>query len=50
MAFSAGDHVPSFTARRDDGQTFQFNQGGWTVLYFFPKTATTHCQLQARQY
>lgn len=50
MAFSTGDHVPSFTARRDDGQAFQFNPGKWTVLYFFPKTATTHCQLQARQY
>ncbi|MGM9319427.1 peroxiredoxin [Deinococcus aquaticus] len=50
MSLSTGDHVPSFTARRDDDQTFHFMPGQWTVLYFFPKTATTHCQLQARQY
>ncbi|OWL95454.1 hypothetical protein CBQ26_11885 [Deinococcus indicus] len=50
MALSTGDHVPPFTARQDDNQTFHFTPGQWTVLFFFPKTATTHCQLQARQY
>ncbi|MFW8628130.1 peroxiredoxin [Deinococcus sp. ME38] len=50
MALSTGDHVPPFTVRQDDNQTFHFTPGQWTVLFFFPKTATTHCQLQARQY
>lgn len=50
MALSTGDRVPPFTARQDNDQTFQFMPGQWTVLFFFPKTATTHCQLQARLY
>lgn len=50
MTLSPGDTVPPFTALQDSGATYQLAPGRWRVLFFFPKTATTHCQLQARRY
>lgn len=37
-------------ARQDNGKPYSPQPGRWRVLFFFPKTATTHCQLQARRY
>ena len=50
MPLSTSDLVPPFESTRDNGQPFRFEPGRWTALFFFPKTSTTHCQLQARQY
>ncbi|MFC4636719.1 peroxiredoxin [Deinococcus hohokamensis] len=50
MALHEGDRVPPFTATQDNGQPYVPQSGRWQVLFFFPKAATTHCQLQARRY
>ena len=50
MNLQTGDTVPTFTAIQDSGVAYQPTSGRWRVLFFFPKTATTHCQLQARRY
>ena len=50
MPLTTGDTVPALTAAQDNGRPYQPASGRWRVLFFFPKTATTHCQLQARQY
>lgn len=50
MALQTGDLVPSFPILQDNGQPYVPQPGRWRVLFFFPKTATTHCQLQARRY
>ncbi len=33
------------TAVQDTGRPYELTPGRWRVLFFFPKTATTHCQL-----
>lgn len=50
MSLSIGDRVPEVTAVQDTGRPYELTPGRWRVLFFFPKTATTHCQLQARRY
>ncbi|GGK91109.1 peroxiredoxin [Deinococcus radiotolerans] len=50
MALSTGDILPEFVAVQDNGRPYEPTPGRWRVLFFFPKTVTTHCQLQARQY
>ncbi|PTA69866.1 peroxiredoxin [Deinococcus arcticus] len=50
MPLHTGDRVPDFTAQQDSGRPYAPAPGRWRVLFFFPKTATTHCQLQARRY
>ncbi|WP_221090748.1 peroxiredoxin [Deinococcus aquaedulcis] len=50
MSLSIGDRVPELTAVQDNGRPYTATPGRWRVLFFFPKTATTHCQLQARRY
>ena len=50
MSLSIGDHVPELTATQDNGRPYTIDAGRWQVLFFFPKTATIHCQLQARRY
>lgn len=50
MTLTVGDAVPEFTAVQDNGRPFDQRVGQWRVLFFFPKTSTTHCQLQARRY
>ncbi|PNY79462.1 peroxiredoxin [Deinococcus koreensis] len=50
MALETGDLVPSFSVPQDNGRPYVPQPGRWRVLFFFPKTATTHCQLQARRY
>ncbi len=44
-----GDPAPLFTARTQDGGTFDLAQrkGQWTVLYFYPKSGTPGCTKQA---
>ncbi|GAA0505078.1 hypothetical protein GCM10008937_11100 [Deinococcus depolymerans] len=42
--------MPEFTAVQEDGSPYLPAARRWRVLFFFPKTATTHCQLQARRY
>lgn len=44
-----GDTAPTFTAKNQDGQTFDLNtrKGHWTVLYFYPKAGTPGCTKQA---
>lgn len=45
----AGDPAPLFTAKTQDGATFDLGQrkGQWTVLYFYPKAGTPGCTKQA---
>ncbi|MBZ9753128.1 peroxiredoxin [Deinococcus sp. HMF7604] len=50
MSLTVGDYLPRLTAEQDTGLAYAPAQGRWRVLFFFPKTATTHCQLQARRY
>ena len=50
MTLSTGDHIPFLEATQDNGRAYVPTPGRWRVLFFFPKTATSHCQLQARQY
>ncbi|WP_412026990.1 peroxiredoxin [Deinococcus yunweiensis] len=50
MTLHTGDTVPAFTALQDSGSAYQPVPGRWRALFFFPKTATTHCQMQARRY
>lgn len=50
MPLSVGDRVPDFITVQDNDQPYAPSTGRWRVLFFFPKTATTHCQLQARRY
>lgn len=50
MALHEGDRIPPFTATLDNGRPYAPQPGRWRVLFFFPKAATTHCQLQARRY
>lgn len=44
-----GDPAPPFTARTQDGGTFDLAQrrGQWTVLYFYPRAGTPGCTRQA---
>ena len=44
-----GDPAPVFTAKTQDGGTFDLaqRQGQWTVLYFYPKAGTPGCTKQA---
>jgi peroxiredoxin Q/BCP len=44
-----GDPAPPFTAKTQDGSTFDLSQrkGQWTVLYFYPKAGTPGCTKQA---
>ncbi|GGL05258.1 peroxiredoxin [Deinococcus radiotolerans] len=50
MPLSTGDQIPTLTAPQDNGRPYEPTPGRWRVLFFFPKTSTSHCQLQARQY
>jgi peroxiredoxin Q/BCP len=50
MVLLPGNTVPTFSAVMDDGQPYTPRAGRWQVVFFFPKAATTHCQLQARRY
>ncbi|WP_027481614.1 peroxiredoxin [Deinococcus pimensis] len=52
MVPSVGDLAPTFDAARDDGAPFALSDwhGSWVVLFFFPRSATTHCQMQARRF
>ncbi|UQN05406.1 peroxiredoxin [Deinococcus sp. QL22] len=50
MTLQVGDVVPPFVASQDTGELYTAAPGRWRVFYFFPKTTTTHCQLQARRY
>ena len=50
MPLSTGDNIPPFSAVQDNGRPYEPTPGRWRVLFFFPKTVTSHCQLQARQY
>lgn len=50
MTLTTGDHIPSLEAAQDNGRPYVPIPGRWRVLFFFPKTVTSHCQLQARQY
>lgn len=45
----AGDPAPPFTARTQDGGSFDLAQrkGQWTVLYFYPRAGTPGCTRQA---
>jgi len=44
----AGDPAPPFTAKMQDGTTFDLasRKGQWTVLFFFPKAKTPGCTAQ----
>ncbi|THF71111.1 peroxiredoxin [Deinococcus sp. Arct2-2] len=52
MSLTTGDLVPDFSAQTDQERLYQFaqNNGGWRVIFFFPRANTTHCQMQARRY
>ncbi|GHF33913.1 peroxiredoxin Q/BCP [Deinococcus metalli] len=50
MTVQQGETVPAFTAVQASGAPYAPAPGRWRVLFFFPKTTTTHCQLQARRY
>ncbi|WP_412028743.1 peroxiredoxin [Deinococcus yunweiensis] len=50
MTLHPGDTVPTFTAVQDAGLPYVPVPGRWRVLFVFPKTATTHCQLLACRY
>ena len=50
MTVSTGDPIPALNATQDNGRPYEARPGWWRVLFFFPKTSTSHCQLQARQY
>lgn len=47
-----GDPAPDFTARDHEGRAVSLSrwQGRWVVLFFFPRAAATHCQMQARRF
>lgn len=47
-----GDLAPDFTATDDAGQPLTLSgwRGRWVVLFFFPRAAATHCQMQARRF
>lgn len=52
MSVPVGEFAPEFSVPRDDGAPFVLSEwrGQWTVLFFFPRAATTHCQMQARRF
>ena len=47
-----GELAPEFTAHQDRGGTFRLteHQGGWVLLFFFPRASTSYCQMQARRF
>ena len=47
---SVGDEAPSFTAKADDGSTWDSTDhfgDGWTIVYFYPADMTGGCTKQA---
>lgn len=52
QALQVGDRAPDFTVTDDmSGKvTLSGWRGEWVVLFFFPRTAATHCQMQARRF
>lgn len=50
MPLTTGDSIPTLDLTQDNGRPYSPAAGRWRVLFFFPKTSTSHCQLQARQY
>ncbi|ULH16258.1 peroxiredoxin [Deinococcus sp. KNUC1210] len=52
MHLRIGGPAPEFQARSDDGQHVSSASlaGGWAVVFFFPKSGTTGCRLEARQF
>ncbi len=47
-----GDLAPDFTATDEGGRPVSPSRwrGRWVVLFFFPRAAATHCQMQARRF
>ena len=50
MSLRIGDPAPAFQARSDDGKLVNLEAlaGQWAVLYFFPKTSSPGCSVEAR--
>ena len=52
MALKAGDRVPNFSAKNQNGVTVDFSKtikGKPTLLYFYPKDDTSGCTKEANQ-
>ncbi|BDP43264.1 peroxiredoxin [Deinococcus aetherius] len=47
-----GDPAPDFTAPDNDGCSVGLSgwRGRWVILFFFPRAAASHCQMQARRF
>jgi thioredoxin-dependent peroxiredoxin len=50
MALTAGDDVPTVTARNQDGEELTLEFEAPTVLYFYPRDDTPGCTVEANQF
>ncbi|MBZ9751951.1 peroxiredoxin [Deinococcus sp. HMF7604] len=52
MSVQVGQPAPDFTRRSDDGREVQLSalQGGWVVLYFYPRASSAGCSIEAQRF